>query len=579
MLIDRIVMQNLRNSPKGWLYGLSAAVIAGVGLKISLLLGGAIPFNADEAIVALMARHILSGDRPIFFYGQAYMGSLDAFLVAGVFRLVGSSVWSIRLVQIGLFSLTILSTAYLCKKLTGSWKVAVLAAWFLAIPNVNITLYSTVSLGGYGEMLLIGNLILLITLRITQEINHGNENKVTWPWFALGFLSGIGLWAFGLTMVYSITAIIYLAWYMYRTRLMSQNRENSLHSGHSLRSYFSDWKIGKPVFIGIFLVGGIFGSTPWWAYAQRSGFSTLLHELGGGAISGVEGLRPIEQILRHTLNLILFGTTVTLGLRPPWEIRLLALPLAPLVVIFWMGVVIYAVKKLFSDIKMGPHGETYSHAPLLSGIVLVVVAGFILTPFGADPSGRYFLPAGLVMAVFAAQAVRSWGSRWGTYALFPVILVLTSHLWGTLQVASIFPPGLTTQIDRVSQLDHRYDQELIEFLRSEDEYRGYTNYWVAYPLAYLSDEEIVFVPKLPYHQDLRYTSRDNRYLKYDQLVQQAEKLAYITTNNPPLDAQIQFGLKKLGVSWQENQIGDYHIYYQLSKRITPELLGLGGSEG
>jgi hypothetical protein len=102
---------------------------------------------------------------------------------------------------------------------------------------------------------------------------------------------------------------------------------------------------------------------------------------------------------------------------------------------------------------------------------------------------------------------------------------------------------------------------------------------VAYPLAYLSDEEIVFVPRLPYHQDLRYTSRDNRYLKYDQLVQQAEKLAYITTNNPPLDAQIQLGLKKLGVSWQENQIGDYHIYYQLSKRITPELLGLGGSEG
>jgi len=46
------------------------------------------PFNADEAIVALMARHINQGNIPVFFYGQAYMGSLDPMLVAiGLFAL------------------------------------------------------------------------------------------------------------------------------------------------------------------------------------------------------------------------------------------------------------------------------------------------------------------------------------------------------------------------------------------------------------------------------------------------------------------------------------------------------------
>ncbi|MCK4814771.1 hypothetical protein KA005_03295, partial [bacterium] len=70
-----------------WLAG---AVIVAVVFKIGLLLANVIPFNSDEAVVALMARHILQGSRPIFFYGQAYMGSLDAFLVAGVFKLIGT---------------------------------------------------------------------------------------------------------------------------------------------------------------------------------------------------------------------------------------------------------------------------------------------------------------------------------------------------------------------------------------------------------------------------------------------------------------------------------------------------------
>ena len=458
-----------------------------------------------------------------------------------------------------------------------------IAAWFLAIPNVNMTLYSTVSLGGYGEMLLIGNLVLLTTHRITWEIDHGNEKKVLWPWFALGFLSGIGLWAFGLSLVYSITAVIYLAWYLYRTRHMVQGSENAYPFADKLCFLFKSQKIDKPVirsgFVGILLVGLIFGSAPWWAYAQQTGFSTLLHELGGGAIAGVEGLNPLQQVFQHILNLSLFGTTVTLGLRPPWEIRWLAMPLAPLVIIFWIGVVAYAVRKSIAELKIGPQGEAFTHAPLLIGILLILVVGFILTPFGADPSGRYFLPAGVVLAIFAAQAVRTWSLRLRNYAWVVVVLILSAHLWGTFQVARLFPPGLTTQFDRVTQIDHTYDQELIQFLRSKGEIRGYTNYWVAYPLAYLSDEEIIFVPKLPYHQDLRYTPRDNRYSEYNLMVNQAEKVAYITTNNPPLDMQIRSGLKKQNVSWRETQIGDYHIYYQLSKRTPPELLGLEGAEG
>jgi hypothetical protein len=121
---------------------------------------------------------------------------------------------------------------------------------------------------------------------------------------------------------------------------------------------------------------------------------------------------------------------------------------------------------------------------------------------------------------------------------------------------------MTTQFDAVTQIDHSYDDELIEFLNQTGENRGYTNYWVAYPLAFLSDESLIFVPRLPYHQDLRYTQRDDRYFPYGLVVDQADSTAYITTNNPPLDEQIRAGFLDLDVSWQETVIGDYQISFE-----------------
>ena len=83
---------------------LIAILALGLALKITLLVMGALPFNSDEAVIGLMARHILQGERPVFFYGQAYMGSLDAWLVAGMFAVFGPSVTAIRVVQMALFA-------------------------------------------------------------------------------------------------------------------------------------------------------------------------------------------------------------------------------------------------------------------------------------------------------------------------------------------------------------------------------------------------------------------------------------------------------------------------------------------
>ena len=100
-----------------------------------------------------------------------------------------------------------------------------------------------------------------------------------------------------------------------------------------------------------------------------------------------------------------------------------------------------------------------------------------------------------------------------------------------------------------------------------------------FPLAFLSDERLVFIPRLPYHQDLRFTLRDDRYEPYDKIVRQSQRIAYVTTNNPNLDEQLRLGFESKGISWRETRIGDYQVYYQLSREVHPDEIGLGGAEG
>ena len=86
---------------------------------------------------------------------------------------------------------------------------------------------------------------------------------------------------------------------------------------------------------------------------------------------------------------------------------------------------------------------------------------------------------------------------------------------------------------------------------------------------------MIFIPRLPYHLDLRYTPRDDRYAAYTELVDKSQRVAYITTRNPQLDAYLVEQFVSLEVSWEEHQIGDYHIYYGLSRAVRPQEIGLG----
>ena len=150
-------------------------------------------FDSDEAVVGLMAQHITQGKTvPTFYYGQDYMGSLDALLIAGGFKLAGTSIHTIRKVQLILYLLSIVTGYLLAYEISKRQTVALFTALLLAIPTMLGTLYTTITRGGYNEIILFGNLILLLGWQVTVE-----GLPAWWRWFALGLLGGLGWWVNG----------------------------------------------------------------------------------------------------------------------------------------------------------------------------------------------------------------------------------------------------------------------------------------------------------------------------------------------------------------------------------------------
>ncbi len=509
-----------------------------IALKAFVLALEVVPFNADEAVVALMARHILQGERPLFFYGQAYLGSTDAWLIASAFQVLGERVIAIRVMQAVLYLGTILTTYWLGLKIYQDRWAAAAAALLLAIPPVLVTLYSTATLGGYGETLLIGNLLLLWTLRLREQPRAGFE------WLGFGAVAGFGFWSFGLLGVYLLPIGV---------ALLVQHptvREN-------LRAALSMTQ-GAKYLAALFGFG--LGSSPW-GWATLSGAATV-SELGGSAIAGASLANPLAGVGLRLFSLIVLGLPVIIGLRPPWAVRWLALPLAPLALILFFGAIAWAVRRIRS------HGPTR----LLWGVCIIVAAAFVLTPFGNDPSGRYFLPLAPLLALFTADLLRRVRTDYPRVA--PLLLggLLLFNLWGTLDAAFTYPPGITTQFYKVAQVDQRDLPAVIDFLQEHGETRGYSNYWVSFPMAFLSGEQLIYTASLPYHEDFRYTPRDNRYAPYTEAVAASERVAYITTNHPALDEYLRARLVELEITFGEQKIGDFQIFYNLSRRVTPDEL-------
>ncbi|MGZ3627957.1 MAG: hypothetical protein ACXVDN_09855 [Ktedonobacteraceae bacterium] len=182
-------------------YGFLSILIIALAtlLRISLIALGWPHSNADEGTMGLMAMHILNkGEHPIFFYGQHYMGTLEAYLGSVFFYLFGISIFSLRLGPVLFFSLFLVNM-YLLTSLLYTKKFALITLIILTLGSSIMLDTELVALGGYPELLFFGSLSLLLSswLALSHDQYAPPRKKILrlLVYTCWGLVCGLGFWS------------------------------------------------------------------------------------------------------------------------------------------------------------------------------------------------------------------------------------------------------------------------------------------------------------------------------------------------------------------------------------------------
>lgn len=188
--------------------------------------------DGDEALVGIQAQHILQGQLPTYFYNQPYMGSLEAYLMAIIFAIAGSSVWTLRAEPILLSLVVVWLTWRLAGALADSARLPLHAKqWFMniaallaAIPPLYDTVLQMRMLGGYVEIFILMQLLLLSALQLTNRRAAGaSRREIALRWAGIGFLVGFGYWVNPI-IIYGVLAVtLWIAWDCVKIVLQSRS--------------------------------------------------------------------------------------------------------------------------------------------------------------------------------------------------------------------------------------------------------------------------------------------------------------------------------------------------------------------
>ncbi|MCP4359507.1 MAG: glycosyltransferase family 39 protein, partial [Chloroflexi bacterium] len=186
---------------------IGAPFITVIALRIFLIPVERMPFDSDEAIFLLMARHILDGERPLFFYGEAYGGSTDSYFTALFYYLFDDSITAARLVQSLEYLIGMLFTYLLARRLLPNSRFGPLAVlWLMALPPLLMTTWTTPAVL-YAVVICLGSIISYLGYRLLWE-----DADRLWRWLVFGAICGLAFWTFGILVVYMMPVFLLFLW-------------------------------------------------------------------------------------------------------------------------------------------------------------------------------------------------------------------------------------------------------------------------------------------------------------------------------------------------------------------------------
>jgi hypothetical protein len=447
--------------------GLTVVVVLALalGLLLRLYALGRGTINSDEAVVGLMARQILHGHFFAFYWAQNY-GGTEAYAVAVVFALFGSSAFTLGLTTVLLCAASAAILWRIGNRLFGSPVGAVAAMAFWVWPEPYVTYYNHGD-GFRWVVLICGLLVFLTVLRI------GDSDGNRLDWLALGLGAGVGWWSSPEMAYFLAPGGVYLV-----ARTAKRRAKVSLGS----------------LVLGIGALG--LGSLPWW-------WHNILHHFD--SLASVPQPSPPGPGGAYWWHLGIFDRYVlpiVLGLRTrgsgAWVVPSNLTPhLVNVVIVVLAAWLVY----------LAAHGRAW--------LLVLFVAAFPFL-YAAPPFTWYWRDAryAIFLAPLLALVVVSLFCEAGMWALgyvasAPAVmagLALVAALGLTLVAAKDEQPykrlPAWPAVERTSWLSwhanpNNLPTELADSLVRWHVRYAFSSYWLGYDVGFLSDGRVIVSPAGP----------------------------------------------------------------------------------
>jgi Dolichyl-phosphate-mannose-protein mannosyltransferase len=394
--------------------------------------------NADEAVVGLMARHVLHGHLTAFAWGQPYGGTQEVLLTAPVFWVFGSGWLALRLVPIGLTVVAVLLLWRVGRRTVGE-PAATIAAAVLWIWPPFAVFQLTHQQGYYASGFVYCALVLLCALRAAEVPDRRQVCE-------LGFVLGLGFWQTAQIVPVAAGAVLWTIWRQPRALRHSP---------------------AAAVF-------GALGALPWIVWNSTHGWDSL---------TGIDA-----SAYAHSLRLLASpALPMLVGLRVPLSAQLL-LP-SVLTYALYLGLI-----GLFLVGAWRARGQ--------DRLLLYVVAAVFPFVYALSPKAalvlstpRYVIVLAPVLTLLLVELAPTVWRGIGLLVLVGLVSVVTLHRlddWfrgeprpttqerglgprDTVQLVPRDLDGLVVELDRLG-LDHVY-----------------ADYWLAYRLDFDTKERIIAV--------------------------------------------------------------------------------------
>jgi 4-amino-4-deoxy-L-arabinose transferase-like glycosyltransferase len=496
-------------------------LIIGLSLVLRLfLLQYSLGFtDSDEAVEGLMAKHILQrGERPIFYYGLAYMGSLKSHIAAIIYALFGVSVAGLKFTTTLFFFGFAFSLYYLAKQLFDE-KIALISTLIVALSPLYLSYKSLMATAAYMEILFLGTLLLIIFHKlIYKRLSSERENRL---YCAAGFIAGLGFWLNPLIINYVIVGFIFI--------LLKKHR----------------FLISKGFILAlIFFLVGCF---PLLIWNYNNSWHTISFILGSGQISLLKKLVNIPQNL---LQIFTQSIPILLG------VNRIHSPYSLIGNFSWLILGIYAASFFFICYKREKGLSKILKLSLkeTNGVdILIVLTFFVIILYlnseFADRAlyPRYLLPLYSTLPIFVA--VFLWWIKKYSHLLFVFLLlsILACNIYGNIYF-----------YDQI-KLENKKFKTFLSILEERNLNLAYSGFWQAYKITLATNEKVVCSPKM-------YDPHLDRYPYYSELIRRSKRVAIIVKMGSKRSEALESRLRKKNISFKHLDYY-YSIYHSFSKRF------------